>query len=134
MKTVLVIEDDARVAESLRIRLSSQGYEVLHAPNGAEGRYIALRRRIDVVILDLGLPDNHGLEVCDSIRQAAGARQPKIIIYTAQAEPVSPEVALCIGADAYVPKRNGYAGLIEAIRNLDDPASPILNDQRFQGP
>jgi DNA-binding response OmpR family regulator len=65
---VLVIEDEEKVAASIKQWLEETGFKVDIAPDGAVGRHLAVNQLYDVVLLDLNLPFVHGLEVCKWIR------------------------------------------------------------------
>jgi two-component system, OmpR family, KDP operon response regulator KdpE len=65
---ILLIDDDAALLRALRIGLSSRGYDVVEARSGEEGITQASLSGPDVVVLDLGLPDLDGIEVCRRIR------------------------------------------------------------------
>ena len=102
-KKILVIEDDHDTVEM--IRLSFQRYwpeaEVITAYLGSEGLEMIVQETIDTVILDLGLPDINGFELCKQIRQKSNV---PIIFLTARSEEVDRVVGLEIGGDDYVVK------------------------------
>ena len=100
MTTVLLVEDDPAISEPLARALGREGYDVrAHATGGAA---LADTRNVDLVVLDLGLPDMDGLDVAREIR-AAGNRVP-ILILTARTDEVDMVVGLDAGADDYVTK------------------------------
>jgi two-component system, OmpR family, response regulator MprA len=99
---ILVIEDDDSVRAALRRALLLDGYEVLQAPTGQEGLLRAQTDVPDAVILDLGLPDIDGMQVCRSLR-ASGNRTP-ILMLTAR-DAIDDRVdGLEAGADDYLVK------------------------------
>ncbi len=98
---VLIIEDDATVAEVVGRYLSREGYEVEIATDGASGLERALADPPELVVLDLMLPRLGGLEVCRRIRAAAPV---PVIILTALGEEADRIVGLELGADDYVAK------------------------------
>ena len=107
---VLLVEDDDAVAESLTRGLGRYGFDVEWVRTGAE----ALRADLgDVVLLDLGLPDIDGLDVCRQLR--AGSDVP-IIVISARADETDRVVGLEIGADDYVSKPFGVREVIARIR------------------
>lgn len=69
MQTLLLVEDDAQVAESLSRALSEEGYGLRHAPTGAVARELFANSRPDLVLLDLGLPDVDGMSLLDEFRK-----------------------------------------------------------------
>ena len=100
MTTVLLVEDDPAISEPLARALGREGYDVRAHATGAEA--LADVRGVDLVVLDLGLPDMDGLDVAREIR-AAGNRVP-ILILTARTDEVDMVVGLDAGADDYVTK------------------------------
>ena len=108
--SVLVVEDDPGVAAQLVRALTRGGYLVDHVTTGAG----ALRReRSDVVLLDLGLPDTDGVQVCRQLRQRSDVA---IIVVTAFGEESDRVTALDAGADDYLVKPFGVSELLARIR------------------
>ena len=102
-RRVLLIEDDADIAEAISYPLEKAGLQVRVARTGEEG-LDAARRGADLVLLDLNLPGMDGLEVCRLIRrQSATARVP-ILIVSARADEVDRVLGLEMGADDYIVK------------------------------
>ena len=99
---VLVIEDDDAVRSALRRALLLEGYEILLAPDGQEGLLQAGTAVPDAIILDLGLPDIDGMEVCRRLRQL-GNRTP-ILMLTARDAVEDRVDGLEVGADDYLVK------------------------------
>jgi two-component system response regulator MprA len=99
---VLVIEDDDAVRAAVRRALLLDGYEVLAAPNGEEGLLKAQTDVPDAIVLDLGLPDIDGMEVCRRLR-SLGSRTP-ILMLTARVEVEDRVEGLEAGADDYLLK------------------------------
>ena len=96
---VLLVEDDAHVAAALRSALQRRGYEVVHATTAAQALDAA---QVDLVLLDLGLPDADGLDVCRELRRRN--EQVAIIAVTARGEQHDRVAGLLTGADDYVVK------------------------------
>ncbi len=101
-KRILVVDDDVRLRDLLVRYLSEQGYAVLVAANGADMDKLLLRERVDLMVLDLMLPNENGLEICQRLRNA-GENLP-IIMLTAKGDDVDRIVGLETGADDYLPK------------------------------
>ena len=99
---VLVIEDDDAVRAAIRRALLLGGYEVIQAHNGEEGLLHAQTDVPDAIVLDLGLPDIDGMQVCRTLR-ASGDRTP-ILMLTARAEVEDRVDGLEVGADDYLVK------------------------------
>ena len=110
---VLVIDDEPPIRKLLRMGLSTQGYEILDAPNGKAGLEL-LGQNPDLVILDLGLPDIQGLELLRMIR-ARSERVP-IVVLSSRADEAGKVQALDLGADDYVTKPFGMDELLARMR------------------
>jgi two-component system KDP operon response regulator KdpE len=110
---VLVIDDEPPIRKLLRMGLSTQGHEILEAPNGKAGLEL-LAQNPDLVILDLGLPDMQGLELLRTIR-ARNERVP-IVVLSSRGDEAGKVEALDLGADDYVTKPFGMAELLARMR------------------
>jgi DNA-binding response OmpR family regulator len=102
-RRVLLIEDDADIAEAISYQLEKAGLQVKIARTGEEG-LDAARRGADLVLLDLNLPGMDGLEVCRLVRRQTATAHVPIIIVSARAEAVDRVLGLEMGADDYVVK------------------------------
>jgi DNA-binding response OmpR family regulator len=102
-RRVLLIEDDADIAEAISYQLEKAGLQVKVARTGEEGLE-AVRRGADLVLLDLNLPGMDGLEVCRMIRRQIGTAHVPIIIVSARADEVDRVLGLEMGADDYMVK------------------------------
>jgi two-component system response regulator RegX3 len=107
---VLLVEDDQPIADSLRRGLVRYGYEVTWVSTGAEALAAG---PADMVLLDLGLPDVDGLDVCRELRARGDV---PIIVISARADEVDRVVGLEIGADDYVSKPFGVREVIARMR------------------
>ncbi|NDJ84728.1 MAG: response regulator transcription factor [Chloroflexi bacterium] len=103
-KRLLLIEDDADVAEMLLAYFSSQSYEILHADTGQEGIALARSRFPNLVLLDVMLPDMVGFEVCRSLRTTNLTKFIPIIFLTQRDARADKVAGLEIGADDYITK------------------------------
>lgn len=112
---MVLAEDDPAISEPLARALLREGYTVDVAPDGAQALSMA-GAGVDLLILDLGLPEIDGLEVCRRLR-AAGSSMP-ILVLTARAEEVDTVVGLDAGADDYVTKPFRLAELLARARAL----------------
>jgi DNA-binding response OmpR family regulator len=111
---VLIIEDDPALSQGVSEGLRSAGYEVLAVATGQEGLDIALGSNPpDMILLDLGLPDRDGYDVCREIRAVS---QVPIIVISARDDEIDRVVGLELGADDYVPKPFGVRELVARIR------------------
>lgn len=117
MTRLLLVEDDSAIAEPLSRALDREGYSVMRASRGVDALTLAASEdHIDFVILDLGLPDIDGLEVCRRLRK--GGLEAPVLILTARADEVDAVVGLDAGADDYVTKPFRLGELQARIRAL----------------
>jgi DNA-binding response OmpR family regulator len=114
--SVLVVEDEPEIAFPLVRTLEREGYDVSTVDLGQLAIDAVAATPPDVVILDLGLPDMDGLEVCRAIRE--GNYQGAILIVTARAGELDRVVGLDTGADDYLAKPFGLAELLARVRAL----------------
>jgi two-component system KDP operon response regulator KdpE len=113
MARLLVVDDDLALLRALRLALNAAGHQVSTAADGEQGLAQAARSSPEVIVLDLGLPDIDGLEVCRRIR---GWSDVPIIVLSATHDEDRKVAALDGGADDYVTKPFGMAELEARIR------------------
>ena len=114
MTRILVIDDEPQIRKFLRISLGANGYDIVEAENGRAGIEAATgSSAVDLVILDLGLPDHDGQEVISAIRRTSGV---PIIVLSVRAQEMDKVEALDRGADDYVPKPFGIGELMARVR------------------
>jgi DNA-binding response OmpR family regulator len=120
---VLLVEDDETIGRSLAGALESQGYDVVWAADGAAASAAFAAARPDLVLLDLGLPDVDGVDLC---RELAGAAPMlPILMLTARHEEADIVVSLDAGAVDYVTKPFRLAELLARVRaHLRTPTAP----------
>ena len=100
-KKVLVVDDDVKTVELVRLYLDRDGYQVLTAYDGVEALRLARENYPDLIVLDLMLPDIDGLEVCRTLRHESDV---PIIMLTARTTDQDKLMGLDLGADDYVTK------------------------------
>jgi len=110
---VLVIDDEPPIRKLLRMGLTTQGYEILEAPNGKTALEL-LKNKPDLVILDLGLPDIQGLELLTLIRSRVEA--VPIVVLSSRGDEAGKVDALDRGADDYITKPFGMEELLARMR------------------
>ena len=133
---LLMIEDDTRLAAMVGEYLTQSGFTVTHMADGESGLAALQDKAVDLVILDLMLPDIDGLEVCRRIRALPGpvARVP-VLMLTAKGDPMDRIVGLELGADDYLPKpfepRELLARIRAVLRRHQPGAAPEHQVLRF---
>ncbi|HSD49082.1 MAG TPA: response regulator transcription factor [Actinomycetota bacterium] len=113
--TVLVVDDEEAIAEAVRARLQSEGYEVLVAADGPEAIRICDEERPDLVVLDLMLPGMDGLEVCKIIQRE---RWVPVLMLTARTEESDKVAGFAVGADDYLTKPFSLRELAVRVRAI----------------
>ena len=117
MTSLLMIEDDERLAGMVSDYLGANGFQVSHALDGASGLSQLQQALPELVILDLMLPDVDGLQVCQRIRGLPGnAGQVPVLMLTAKGDPMDRIIGLEMGADDYLPKPFEPRELLARIR------------------
>ena len=115
-KRILIIEDDAHIAELLRMHLRDEGYGVDHAADGTLGMRMLGEGAWDMLVLDLMLPGVDGLEICKKARTMA--RYIPIIITSARSSEVHRILVLELGADDYLAKPFSMLELVARVKAL----------------
>lgn len=110
---ILLVEDEARLARTVRLYLEQAGYEVAAVEDGALAMPAFRRERPNLVILDLMLPNVDGWEICRQIRQASAT---PIIMLTARTEEADRIVGLELGADDYITKPFSPREVVARVR------------------
>lgn len=110
---ILVVDDEPAIRRLLRTTLSAQGYDVLEAATATEAHASHQSGKPDIVVLDLGLPDQDGMELIKRIRSAA---QTPIIVLSVRSDERGKVEALDAGADDYVTKPFGAEELVARVR------------------
>jgi len=100
-QTILVVDDEEAIAEAVRARLESEGYQVVVAYDGPQAIELHAEHRPDLVVLDLMLPGMDGLEVCQAIQRNAWT---PVLMLTARTEEADTVAGFAVGADDYLTK------------------------------
>lgn len=128
---LLLVEDDATISEPLAEGLRREGFEVVVAATGADALAAA---PVDLVLLDLGLPDLEGRVVCQELRAVSSV---PIIVVTARSDEIDRVVLLELGADDYVVKPFGFRELVARIRAVlrrtSTPSGPSPQNELVVG-
>jgi two-component system KDP operon response regulator KdpE len=130
---VLIVDDDRQLLRALRINLSARGYRVATATDGATALAVAGHHPPELVVLDLGLPDMHGVTVVEGLR--GWSRVPIIVLSARHAEADKVD-ALDAGADDYVTKPFGMDELLARMRaalrrSAPAPDRPVVTTDAF---
>jgi len=113
-QSILIIDDDEGLRDSISVLLEQEGFRVLTAADGRTGFDMGLNMRPDLMIVDLRLPGMNGVEICRQIR-ASGSKTP-LIVLSAVGDEIDKVLLLEIGADDYVVKPFGARELLARIR------------------
>ncbi|GAB3567576.1 two-component system response regulator KdpE [Arthrobacter alkaliphilus] len=121
MSLVLIVEDEAQIARAMQINLHAHGYRAISVGNGADALKAAAQQPVDIVVLDLGLPDMDGVDVIKGIR---GWSTMPIIVLSARHGSEDKVEALDAGADDYMTKPFGLDELLARLRAASRRAAP----------
>jgi two-component system KDP operon response regulator KdpE len=113
MTRVLVIEDDTSLRRALRTSLKARAFDVIESPTAEEGLVLVADHRVDVVLLDLGLPDIDGIE---ALRRMRSFSDVPVVVLTARDRQHDKIEALDAGADDYVTKPFDVEELLARVR------------------
>jgi len=114
-QTILVVDDEEAIAEAVRARLQSEGFQVAVAGDGPEAIALCEQIRPDLVVLDLMLPGMDGLEVC---RQIQRDRWVPVLMLTARTEEADKVAGFAVGADDYLTKPFSLRELVVRVRAI----------------
>lgn len=123
-QTILVIDDDESLRDTIGLMLDQEGFRSVQAADGREGFEQALKLRPDLLLVDLRLPGMSGMDICRQLR-ASDFKTP-IIVLSALGDEVDKVLLLEIGADDYLVKPFGTRELLARIRAVLRRASPAL--------
>ena len=114
-QSIMVVEDEEAIAEAVRVRLASEGFEVRVAGDGPEALRLAGEERPDLVVLDLMLPGMDGLEVCRELQRESWV---PVLMLTARADEADKVAGLAVGADDYMTKPFSLRELTARVRAI----------------
>lgn len=117
-KMILVVEDEADMAEMLKFRLEANGYDAIFARDGEEALDKARNLKPDLIVLDLMLPKMDGYQVCSVLKSDSRYKDIPIIILTARAQKQDIKLGGDLGADAYVAKPFDPKALLSKIKEF----------------
>jgi DNA-binding response OmpR family regulator len=134
-QTILIIEDDADIAESLHYNLKREGFRPVFAESGEKGLRLALDEKTtpSLIILDLMLPGMSGMELCRRLRRESLTEKTPIIMLTAKAAEGDKIAGLEVGADDYVVKpfsiKEVIARVRAVLRRVETDSTPKYKDE-----
>src|SRR5918999_4920497 len=121
---ILIVEDEAHLAEMLRYNLEAEGFRVSHAESGGEAEIMVAEERPDLVVLDWMLPAVSGIELCRRLRARSETRSIPILMLTARGEESDRIRGLSTGADDYVVKPFSLPELMARVKAILRRAAP----------
>ncbi len=117
-KKVLLVEDDEGTRELFSHYLGNEGYEVKGAADGRAGLEAARVQRPDLVVLDLMLPELHGIGVCQALKADPLTRHAKVLIVSVKGFPADRKQAAQAGCDGFLAKPVDRKDFVAAVRGL----------------
>ncbi len=127
-RTILVIEDDSELADVISQKLENAGFEVVTTTTGLEGVQVIDTEQVDLILLDLSLPDVDGIEILRHLRQRSAV---PIIIVSGRTEEAERVVGLELGADDYMAKPFSLNELVARVRVILRRAEGSLVEARI---
>src|SRR6187399_2605618 len=117
-QTILIVEDDADIAEGLHYNLKREGFRTTVAESGEKGLRLALdeKNRPSLILLDLMLPGMSGMELCRRLRRESLTEKTPVIMLTAKAAEGDKIAGLDIGADDYIIKPFSVKEVVARVR------------------
>lgn len=125
MRQILVVEDEVAIADTLLFALGGDGFGARRVALAGEALELLRREPVDLVILDVGLPDMTGFEACKALRQFSAV---PVMFLTARAEEIDRVVGLEIGADDYVVKPFSPREVVARVRAILKRSTPTVPD------
>ena len=134
MATILIVEDESSIADTIIYALETERFETKHVSTGGEALELLASRRFDLVVLDIGLPDTTGFDVCKKVRSTSSI---PILFLTARDSEIDRVLGLEFGADDYVTKpfspRELVARIKAILRRSSSSQSVIIEEMSTDG-
>jgi two-component system phosphate regulon response regulator PhoB len=121
---ILIVEDEAALAEMLRYNFESEGFRVAHSDDGEEAEIMVAEERPDLIVLDWMLPSVSGIEICRRLRARMDTRAIPILMLTARGEEGDRIRGLATGADDYVVKPFSLPELMARVKAILRRSAP----------
>jgi DNA-binding response OmpR family regulator len=117
-ETLLIAEDDPLLMPLLKATFRTSGIRVITAGTGTQALNLARTERPDLMLLDVGLPEMNGYEVCQAIKSDPQTAAIRVVMLTARAGAADQRIAAEAGADTYLTKPFSPAELLDAVSSL----------------
>ncbi len=124
-KKILIVEDDRDISELIAYNLQREGYEIACLYDGSQAVDFVHKRKPELIILDLMLPEVDGIEICRTLKSDAATKHIPIVMLTAKSEEADVVVGLQMGADDYIPKPFSPRVLVARIKALSRRISDL---------
>ena len=128
IRSILIVEDEEKIAHYMSARLERAGYDVASETCGRAALATAAKQPPDLVILDLRLPDIPGYEVCRELRRMHQPWSMTVLIVSALDQPIDKLRGFANGADAYLAKPFEMAELLDTVALLTGQSQPPVAD------
>jgi two-component system, OmpR family, alkaline phosphatase synthesis response regulator PhoP len=138
VRSIIIVEDDEDIADSIRFNLEREGFRVRIAATGEDALNVILSGPPNLILLDLNLPGMNGFEICRRLKAESATEKIPILMLTARAEETDKVLGLNMGADDYVTKpfsmRELVARINATLRRSDAVGSdrPIFDNGMLQ--
>lgn len=116
--TLLIAEDDPLLMSLLKATFRTSGLRLLSAGTGTQALEVARAEWPDLVLLDVGLPEMNGLQVCRALKADPETAAIRVVMLTARAGPADQQLAVEAGADVYLTKPFSPSELLAAVQSL----------------
>jgi len=128
--SILLVDDEPDVVQTLGYRLQAAGYDVTTAVNGEEALEIMRRRDVDLVLADFMMPEMNGIELTRTIKAHPKWFGTKILLFSANSDPEFRRRALELGALDYLPKTLGANQILEKVYDEVRPHSSFVDEPK----
>ena len=129
---ILIIEDEPDIRKTIEYNFVKEGFKVSVAGSIAEGKKLFLADTVNLVILDLMLPDGSGLDLCREIKSNPSSASTPIIILTAKTDEVDRVVGFELGADDYVTKPFSVRELLLRVKAILKRAPSVTSESNAE--
>lgn len=116
-KTIMIVDDEEALVEIIRIKLESEGYNVMVAYDGKEALEKINKQKPNLILLDIMMPELNGFEVCKKLKNNESLKYIPVIMLSAKAQEVDIKKGREVGAIDYITKPFDFAQMIEVIKN-----------------